>query len=555
MKLIECVPNFSEGRNQDILNQISNSIKNVRGVTLLDFDQGKDTNRTVVTFVGDPDSVIEAAFNAIKIASKLIDMRLHEGEHPRMGSTDVCPLIPVANVTMDECIEYSKKLSKLVAANLNIPIFLYENSSNIKSRKSLSNIRSGEYEGMSDKLKNKNWKPDYGKAELNLQSGVTAIGAREFLIAYNINLNTQDRKLATDIALDIRESGRAKRDSNGTILRDQNDKIIKVPGKLKYCKAVGWYIEEYNLAQVSINLTNYKKNSMHKTFEEVRKQARKRGLRVTGSEVVGLLPKKSLLDAGYYYLKKQKKSTGIPDNDIIDIAISSLGLNDISKFDKNKKIIENVINHNELTFSNNSLRDFLDEISRETPTPGGGSVSALSASLGAALSSMVANLSYAKKGFENNRNMHIERSSICQKLLKESLLLVDKDSQSYDDVIRALRLPKRNKIELKTRKKALYDATKAAAISPLNILKLCNKIIEQTFKITVNGNLNSISDGAVANDMILASAKGAIYNIHINIKDLDESDQKKFKNEIDYYYKQIKDFNLKINNYVEKHLF
>ena len=315
MKLIECVPNFSEGVDESIINQITNEISSMNEVTLLDVDPGKDTNRTVVTFIGSPDQVIEAAFLAIQKASMLIDMRKHKGEHPRMGATDVCPLIPVAEVSMEECVQYSHQLAKKVADELNISVFLYEESASNLRRKNLSNIRKGEYEGMKEKLQTKKWTPDYGPNSLNAKSGVTAIGARNFLIAYNINLNTRDKKIATDIALDIREAGRAKRDKNNKILRKKDGSIIKVPGSLKDTKAVGWYIEEYKKAQVSINLTNYKSTSIHSAFEEVRKQANKRGVRVTGSEIVGLVPKQAILESGFFYLNKQTKSTAIPEKD------------------------------------------------------------------------------------------------------------------------------------------------------------------------------------------------------------------------------------------------
>ena len=340
MKLIECVPNISEGRNVEIINQVVDTVKNDKNVHLLDVDSGFDTNRTVITFIGEPHHVINAAFNLIKRSSKLIDMSKHQGEHPRMGATDVCPLIPVRNITIKECVKLSKELAKKVSSNLNIPTYLYEYSAINNERQNLANIRKGEYEGMFEKIKLKEWKPDYGSPSNNIKSGVTAIGAREFLIAYNINLNTYDKKIATDIALDIREAGRAKRDKNGKILRDKNGKILKKPGKLKFCKAVGWYIDEYNQAQVSINLTNYKKTSIHKTFEEVRMQARKRGIRVTGSEIVGLVPLTGLISSGKYYLRKQNRSTALPEEDIINIAIKSLGLSDIETFNIGDKIID-----------------------------------------------------------------------------------------------------------------------------------------------------------------------------------------------------------------------
>ena len=342
-KIIECIPNFSEGKSKSIINQITNQIEIVEEVKLLDVDMGYDTNRTVVTFAGPPNRVIEAAFNAIKKASELIDMRHHNGAHLRMGATDVCPIVPVSNITMRECIELSKKLGNKIAKKLNIPVFLYEESASNLIRKNLANIRSGEYEGMSKKLKQKEWAPDFGPKEINEKSGVIAVGAREFLIAYNVNLNTKDKKKANDIALDIREKGRAKRDINGKIIRDANHKIIKIPGKLKNVKAVGWYINEYKQAQVSLNLTNYKVTSIHKAFEEVRKQANKRGLRVSGSEIIGLVPKEAILLSGKYYLKKQKSSIAIPEKDIIEAAVCSLGLNDIAVFKYKSSIIEEAL--------------------------------------------------------------------------------------------------------------------------------------------------------------------------------------------------------------------
>ena len=380
MKLIECVPNISEGRDKSIINEIANQVKKVSNVYLLDVDPGFDTNRTVITFVGEPEPVLEAAFLLIKKASELIDMRNHKGEHSRMGSTDVCPLIPVKNVSMQECVDLSKKLAKKVSKDLSIPVFLYENSASNIERVNLANIRKGEYEGMFEKIKQDNWKPDFGKSENNAKNGAIAIGAREFLIAYNINLNTFDKKIATDIALDIREAGRAKRDKNGNIIRDKFGKMLKKPVSLKYCKAVGWYIDEYNQAQVSINLTNYKKTSIFKTFDEVRKEARKRGVRVTGSEIVGLMPLDSLLDCGRHYLKKQKRSTGIPEKDILNIAIQSLGLSDISTFDINEKIIEYRIDEQEKSFKNFKVEELVNLTSMGTPPPGGGSISAFAGS-------------------------------------------------------------------------------------------------------------------------------------------------------------------------------
>ncbi|MBI65322.1 MAG: glutamate formimidoyltransferase [Candidatus Marinimicrobia bacterium] len=551
MKLIECVPNFSEGRNQSIIDEIIAPIKDSADVHLLDVDPGYDTNRTVVTFIGEPESVIAVAFKCIEIASNLIDMSKHSGEHPRMGATDVCPLIPLQNVSMKECINYSKTLASKVGRELNIPIFLYENSSKSKFRSNLSDIRKGEYEGMKVKLKDPKWRSDYGPKEFNDKSGTTAIGAREFLIAYNVNLNTFDRKIATDIALDIRESGRAKRDAEGKIIRDDNGKIIKKKGKFKFCKAVGWYIDEYNQAQVSINLTNYKKTSIHKVFEEVRKQARKRGVRVTGSEIVGLVPLQAMIDSGKYYLGKQRYPLGIPQQDIVQNAIQSLGLSDISKFDQNDKIIEYKINSNDNSFKKLKMDDFLNVLSRGTPTPGGGSISALAGSLGAALTSMVANLSFNKKSTSQEINRYNQIGLECQKL-KDSLLdLVDKDSKSYDLVIDAIRLPKKTDKDKKRRLQEIEKATIHAADIPMQILELSIQLMKKTLLISEIGNKNSITDSGVAGYLIHSAGHGASLNVLINIKTINSKIEKEYHSKIDYYIKDLDDLFLKLKNNVD----
>ena len=548
MKIIECVPNFSEGNDESIINAITTKIKEVDGVTLLDVDPGKAANRTVVTFVGDPDSVIEAAFRAIKIASKLIDMNNHKGEHPRMGATDVCPLIPIQGVSINECVKYSKMLASKVSKELNIPTYLYEFSASNKNRINLANIREGEFENFSKKISLKEWKPDYGSIKVG-KAGVTAIGARNFLIAYNINLNTNNKSVATDIALDIREKGRFRRDENNKILRDKNGTGLRKPGKFKFCKAVGWYIKEYNQAQVSINLTNFKKTSLHKVFDEVRKLARKKGFRVTGSEIVGMVPKQALLDTGIYYLKKQKNAIGIPDIDIIYTAIQSLGLNDISEFNFNKRIIEFI---NSEDNDCESLDDFINNVSRATPTPGGGSVSALSGALGGSLSSMVANLSISKKGFEKDYNYLNDRSSLTQKSINRLMKLIIEDSNSYDKVIEAIRLPKKNKSDQIKRLKAIENANIYATEIPLQILIESNSIIKNTLDICVHGNPNSISDIAVASELLKSAAYGASYNIRINIKDINSKKRKYFIDKTDYYLKQVDDYYIKIKNHINK---
>jgi len=554
MKLIECVPNISEGRDTEIINNIINHIKSSSEVHLLDVDPGIDTNRTVITFIGEPEKVIEAAYILIEKASKLIDMSKHKGEHPRMGATDVCPLIPIKNVSIKECIQYSEILAKKVSEKLNIPVFLYEYSAKNKNRINLANIRKGEYEGMFQKIKEKVWQPDYGPSENSVKSGSTAIGVREFLIAYNINLNTYDKKIATDIALDIREAGRAKRDNKGKIIRDSKANIVKKPGKLKFCKAVGWFIEEYNQAQVSINLTNYKKTSIFKTFEEVRKQARKRGVRVTGSEIVGLVPLGAIISCGKYYLKKQKRSTGIPENDIINIAIKSLGLADISIFNPLEKIIEYKIYKNNNSLVEMKLDKLVDLTSLGTPTPGGGSISALAGSFGMALSAMVSNLSYDKKGLEENKNTYAQIGENCQKYKDRMLELVDLDTAAYDLVIDAMRLPKKSTNDKKIRLKEIEKATIKAAEVPMEILELSVKCLENIIKLSKIGNPNSISDVGVSLYLLYTAAKGSSMNVIINANELSEKKKKIFLDNIEFYNKQIDDLFVKINTIVYSHL-
>jgi len=523
MNLIECVPNFSEGASKEVIDKITQEISSVEGVSLLDVDAGKDTNRTVVTFIGNPEAVIEAAFKSIKMASQLIDMTKHKGEHPRMGATDVCPLIPVSGVSMKDCISLSKKLARRVGEELLIPVYLYEESSDISYRTNLSDIRKGEYESLEDKLKEKEWKPDYGPLQINRRSGATAIGARNFLVAYNINLNTRDKKIASDIALDIREAGRAKRDRNGKILRKKDGSMIKVPGTLKSTKAVGWYIDEYNKAQVSMNLTNYKVTSIEAAFEEVRKQANKRGVRVTGSEIVGLVPKESLLNAGIYYLRKQKRSTAIPDTDIIDIAIDSLGLNEISEFNQDSSIVENrIISFDRLI--DLKINTFSNEVSSESPAPGGGSVSALAGALSSSLVSMVANLSFGKKEHEKNIDL-IEKIGIDGQKIKDNLLqLVDADTKAFDEIMRAFRMKKKTPEDIKSRKEQIQLATMHAINIPLSTMEYSLTALSLSKKIMKIGNKNSISDAGVAAELSAAAINGAYMNVLINLKDINNNE-------------------------------
>ena len=524
MKIIECVPNFSEGKDESIINAITDAIISVDGISLLDVDPGKDTNRTVVTFVGEPENVIKAAFYGIKKASELIDMTKHIGAHPRMGATDVCPLIPIKNASMEDCVKYSKILAEKVAKELKIPIYLYENSATVEERKNLSNIRSGEFEGMSDKINTEKWKPDFGPVKMANNAGVTAIGAREFLLAYNINLNTKEKKIASHIALNIREAGRAKRDKSGKIVRDDNGVIIKVPGTLKATKAVGWYLEEFGLAQVSMNLTNYKITSLHDAFEEAREEASKIGLRVTGSEIVGLLPLEPLLEAGKYYISKQNTSLSVPENEIIDIAIKSLGLTEISNFKPNEKIIDYILERDNKELANLSVESFVDEVSSSSPAPGGGSVSALSGSLGAALMSMVANLTYNKKGYEEYNQKISDIGISAQKLKKDLLILIDEDTRAFDGIMNAFRMPKKTDEEKAARLKAVDLATKNAIDTPISIMSKCKNLFDIIEDLVKYGNKNSFSDAAVALELIHSAIRGAYYNVKINLKDIEDDE-------------------------------
>ena len=523
-QIIECVPNFSEGRNQEVINEISEAISNTKGVHLLNVDPGQATNRTVMTFVGDPDSVISAAFNAIKTASEKIDMSKHSGEHPRFGATDVCPLIPVSNITFDELIPYAEKLAKKVSEELNIPIYLYEHAAREEKRRNLANVRSGEYEGLNKKINSKEWKPDFGSS-FNKKSGATAIGVRDFLIAYNINLNTKSTRLANAIAFDVREKGRIKRKGHpviGEIVYDKNGNPDTIPGSLKHVKAIGWYIEEFGIAQISMNLTNITETPIHTVFEEVVKKANARGASVTGSELVGLIPLKSMIDAGKYFLKKQNRSIGIPEEDIIKIAIESLGLNQVKTFDPNKNIIEYYLD--KMTNKNGKLidlssRSFSDEVSRETPAPGGGSVSSYVGALGTSLGGMVANLSCNTRGWENKVDIFSEKAYEINQLREKLLSLVDEDANSFNSIMEAYKLPKDSEENKQIRSKAIKDATLYAAQIPLNIMVESYNSYEIIEFLAKDGNQNSLSDSGVACLCVHTAIHGAYLNVRINLKD------------------------------------
>ena len=529
MKLVECVPNFSNGRDLEKIKAITKEIESTSNVSLLDVDPGESTNRTVVTFIGTPEGVKEAAFKAIKKAADVIDMTQHSGAHSRMVATDVCPFVPVSGVSMEECVQIAQEVAERVADELGIPIYLYEEAARTPERKNLATIRAGEYEGLAEKLKDPAWSSDYGQPKFNPKSGATVIGAREFLIAYNINLNTSDRSLAHHIALNIREKGRAKRDAEGSIIRDQDGKAVIAPGKFKEVKAVGWYIEDYGIAQISINFTNYKISPPHLVFDEVIKEAEQIGLRVTGSELVGLIPKEALLMAGKHYLLKQNKSPGVPEEELIKTAVMSLGLNDVSPFDPQKKIIENQFKDIENSLLDLNLRQFANELSMDSPAPGGGSVAALCGALSASLSSMVANLTVGKKEYENVQMKVKDLAEQAQGLKDTMLRDIDLDTVAFNRVMEAFRLKKKTEEQIEIRNKAIEDANKEATRIPLRVLENSVKTLEIAKEVALHGNKNSISDAGVAALTAGAGAEGAFYNVKINLPNIED---KTFKTEI-----------------------
>ncbi len=522
--LIECVPNFSEGVDVNIIKQITDQIEAVEGVMLLDVDPGKATNRTVVTFVGHPDVVIEAAYRAIKKAAELIDMSKHKGEHPRMGATDVCPLIPVSGISMEETAAYAQKLGKRVGEELGIPVYLYEYAQSNEARKNLSVIRSGEYEGFFDKIKLPEWKPDFGPAEFPAKSGGTVIGARDFLIAYNVNLNTKSVRLANSVAFDVREAGRVKREGNpitGKVVKDADGNDVRIPGTLKAVKAIGWFIEEYNIAQISMNLTNYKITSVHQAFDEVCRSAQSRGLRVTGSELVGLIPLSAMLDAGKHYLQMQNRSIGVSESELIHIAVKSLGLDELAPFDPEKKIIEYKLRkvENERLIRMN-LRAFADETASESPAPGGGSISAYVGSLGAALGTMVANLSAGKRGWEDKIATFSDYAAQGQTIKDTLLTLVDEDTNAFNKIMNAFGLPKGTDEEKKARTAAIEDATKYACEIPFKVMETAYAAMSMLQGMIEQGNPNSITDAGVGVLCVKTAVRGAYFNVLVNAQGL-----------------------------------
>ena len=527
-QIIECVPNFSEGRDMSIIEQITDVIEAVEGVKLLDVDPGKDTNRTVVTFVGNPEAVSEAAFRSVKKASEIIDMSKHHGAHPRMGATDVCPFVPVSGITMDETVKVAHKVAERIGNDLGIPVYCYENAAKKQERKNLAYCRSGEYEGLRKRLSDPEWKPDFGPSVFNERSGATAVGARDYLVAFNVNLNTTSTRRANAIAYDVREKGRPKREGNqltGQILKDENGETIMIPGSLKSVKAIGWYIEEYGIAQISMNLTNISVTPVHIAFDEVCRKAEVRGIRVTGSEIVGLIPLKSLLDAGRYFLDKQERSSGVSDDELIKIAVKSMGLSDIHPFIPEEKIIEFVMaDKKKNKLIDMSLTAFMNETASESPAPGGGSVSAYIGAMGSSLGTMVANLSAHKKGWEN-RWKEFSDWAVAGKEIQNNLLnLVDEDTEAFNRIMAAFSLTKKSDEEKQTRESAIQEATKTATLVPLKVMEIAFSAFELIGEMAEKGNPNSISDTGVGALALRACVKGAFLNVKINASGLKDKE-------------------------------
>jgi glutamate formiminotransferase / formiminotetrahydrofolate cyclodeaminase len=514
--IIECVPNFSEGNDLNIIKQITDQIESVEGVRLLNVDPGKATNRTVVTMVGHPQAVIEAAFLAIEKAGELIDMSKHKGEHPRMGATDVCPLIPIANISMEETAQYAQQLAKRVGQELQLPVYLYEAAQPDTTRNNLSVIRAGEYEGFFKKIKLPEWKPDFGPAEFDTKRGGTVIGARDFLVAYNVNLNTTSTRRANAIAFDVREAGRVKKENGKTVL-DANGKPVNIPGSLKCVKAIGWYIEEYGIAQISINLTNINVTPVHIAFDEVCKKADARGIRVTGSELVGLIPLKAMLDAGKYFLQKQKRSTGVSEKELLKIAVKSLGLDELTPFKPEERIIEYMLrDKTDSKLVNTSLSDFADETASESPAPGGGSIAAYIGALGISLANMVANLSSHKAGWDDRWEEFSHWAEKGEQFKTELLRLVDQDSKAFTQIMLAFGLPKATDEEKATRSKAIQDATKFAIEIPFKVMQTAYGSMEVIKAMAETGNPNSVSDAGVGALCARSAVMGAYMNVRIN---------------------------------------
>lgn len=552
-RIVECVPNFSEGRDRTIIDKITAEIEKTNGVELLDVDPGEATNRTVVTMAGDPDAAVEAAFKAIKKAAELIDLTHHKGAHPRMGATDVCPFIPISGITMDECVELANRLGKRVGEELEIPVYLYENAATRPEWRNLANCRAGEFEGLKAREGNKKWTPDYGPFEFG-KSGATAISARDFLIAWNVNLNTKNTKLASKIANRLREKGYAKMTRPGVFDRDENGNVIFIPGKFKGAKAVGWFIDEYNRAQISINITNHHVSPLHEIFDEACNLANEFGLRATGSELVGLIPLDAMVDAGKHYLKKQGLSTGVSESDLVENAIMSLGLSELSPFDPEEKIIEYRLRKPGILTSKTVI-DFVDALASDSPAPGGGSVAALAGALGAGLASMVSISTFDKKGYTQHNDEMDEIANKAQKLKATLVNLIDEDTEAFNLVMAAFGLPKNTDIEKSERDKVIADANRGATLVPFEVVKLMPELAKLAKSLALHGNANMTSDAGVAGLSAVMAVRGAAYNVMINLQSLPDDDfSKNLKAETDQILTEVDMIASEVREIVESRL-
>ncbi len=553
--IVECVPNISEGRNHSVIDTVTGEIEKAPGVSLLDVDPGEDTNRTVITFVGDPENIVEAAFRLIAKAAELIDMDKHSGAHARMGATDVCPFVPVSGVTMDDCVELAKKLGKRVGDELGIPVYLYEYAASRPERRNLADCRTGEYEGLKAREGNPYWEPDFGPFKFG-NSGATAISARDFLIAWNVNLNTRDTKIASRIANRLREKGYAKMDPNKPkkYLRDEDGNVVFQPGKFKNVKAVGWYIDTYKQSQISCNLINYHDSPPHLVFDEACKLADQFGVRVTGSELVGVIPLEAMLQAGTYFLRKQGVMTGVNEADIIRCAIQSMGLDQISPFDPEKNIIEYMIREPG-HLASMKITEFIDELASDSPAPGGGSVAALCGGLSAALTSMVASLTFGKKGYTKHNAVMDEMAVKAQELKSKLVDYIDKDTEAFNRVMDAMRLPKKTPEQAKARDKAINEANKGAALAPFEVLSLIPKVIKLVKIAAEKGNQNLTPDAGVAGLTSALAARGAAYNVRVNLQNLPDDDfSHKLKEDTDRILKEVDDMAYEIREIIEGRL-
>lgn len=525
-QLVECVPNFSEGNDMSVMKQITDQIEAVDGVKLLDVDPGKATNRTVVTFVGQPDNAIEAAVRAARKAAELIDMSKHHGEHPRFGAMDVCPLVPVSNITMDETVEYARKLARRLGEEVGLTIYCYEHAATSEERRNLAVVRAGEYEALAERLSQSRWKPDFGPAAFNARSGATAVGARDFLVAYNVNLNSTSTRRANAIAFDVREKGRKKREGNpltGPVVKDQQGNDVWIPGSLKCVKGIGWFIDEYGIAQISMNLTNISVTPVHIAFDEVCKRADARGIRVTGSELVGLIPLEAMLDAGRYFLKKQKRSVGICDRELIKIAVKSLGLDDLYPFSPEEKIIEYAMaDGSKKRLIDMTLEGFVHETASESPAPGGGSISAAMGAMGAALATMVANLSSHKRGWDDRWEEFSDWAEKGKRCHDELLRLIDEDTDAFNQIMAAFGLPAGTEAEKAQKNEAVQEATKHAIEIPFRVMEVAYESMEVIKAMAEIGNPNSVSDAGVGALCARSAVMGAFLNVKINASGVED---------------------------------